>query len=66
MYAIVHGVEGLSAGKSVADQEHRYTCSQSLPKCDLRPDEKSGTQAETEQRTEIKRNREYYKRNGGR
>ena len=53
-----HGVDGLSAGKLVADRQYRYLCSQSLPNCDLCLAEK------TERRTVIKRNGECYKRNG--
>ena len=40
MYAIACEVEGLSAGKPVADRQYWCTCSQNLPNCDLRPADK--------------------------
>ena len=49
-YAVTCGVEGLAAGEPVADRQYRYTCSQSLPDCALRPAVKNGTQAEMERR----------------
>ena len=52
----LHEVEGLAAGKLVADRQYRYTCSQIWLNCDLRPAEKNGMQVKTERRTVIKRN----------
>ena len=41
MHAITREVEGLSAGKLVADRDSTGTHNASLPNCDLRPAEKT-------------------------